>query len=55
MKGLFEFAFDHCDNCPLCSRAEFCDEGKALIKRAAEIGAECLVPDVAIKTPSAKA
>ena len=54
-RDLFGFVFAHTDNCERCLTANFCDEGKALMKRAVEIATECLLPGPLAKTPDAKA
>lgn len=54
-RELLGFVFAHTDNCPMCSTAEFCQEGRELIQRAKEIVVQCFVPDAAIETPKAKA
>lgn len=52
---MFGFVFAHVDQCAECLTGQFCKEGKALIDRAAQLGAEMLVPGYPIEKPKAQA
>jgi hypothetical protein len=49
------FAIEHIDNCERCSSGDFCDSGRSLMRRAAQIAAEILLPIPLSETPKAKA
>jgi hypothetical protein len=38
------FAMNHIDSCPSCTFGDFCDSGRALMRRAAQIAAEIILP-----------
>jgi hypothetical protein len=38
------FVIEHIDSCPSCTFGDFCDSGRALMRRAAQIAAEIILP-----------
>ena len=38
------FAINHIDQCERCTFGDFCDSGRALMRRAAQIAAEIILP-----------
>lgn len=52
---LFDFVWEHTDTCPRCSRCDWCDEGKRLLREAAKAAGDAITYGILGKPPEAKA
>lgn len=52
---LFDFLWAHTDNCPRCSNCDWCDEGKRLMKQAAQAAGDAVAYGLLDEKPKAQA
>jgi hypothetical protein len=52
---LFDYVWQHTDNCEHCSRCEWCDEGRKLLREAAKAAGDAVALGLLDKRPEAKA
>ena len=52
---LFDYLFQHTDACPRCSVCDWCDEGKRLMRQAAQAAGDAVTSGLLDKRPEAKA
>lgn len=53
--ALFDYVWEHTDNCPRCSQCDWCDEGKRLMRLAAKSAGEASTLGLLEKRPEVKA
>jgi hypothetical protein len=52
---LFDYLFQHTDNCPHCSRCDWCDEGKRLLRQASKAVGDAVAHGLLDEKPKAQA